>query len=66
MPWIDGPLCPTCQQRVAPPREELKACLCGQTYAGLRSDGQLVFSGPEGVELVPVWVPFSEQLRLPL
>lgn len=66
MPWTRGPLCPSCRQKVQPVSGEVRACRCKATLAGIRPDGVLHFSGPEGVELVDVFVPYGTQLRLPL
>jgi hypothetical protein len=65
VPWITGPLCPSCCDRVTPVRGQLRACRCGKTITGIKPDGGVHVSGPEGVELVPVCVPFREQLSLP-
>lgn len=66
MPWIDVPLCPRCQRKVTPRRGQLSSCPCGKTITGIKPDNTLHVDGPEGVELVPTCVPFSEQLSLPL
>jgi hypothetical protein len=68
MPWMDAAHCPMCHQIVAPAlaRGELRTCLCGQVFVGLDQQGEVHVSGPDGTMRVPVFVPYREQLSLPL
>lgn len=67
MPWVDGAHCPACGQKVSPkPGDLLTACPCKSTVVGVKPGGELVVGGPDGTERTKVWVPFREQLTLPL